>query len=113
MMLLVSAVAHVPVVAPGLEDVTYIGILFILLIVSNAGLIAALLFRDSLAVWSLTAVVLGLAFLAYVASRTVGLPMQDAYIGDWVSGPGLASLISAGVGAGIAIVALTRARNAG
>lgn len=107
-MLIISALAHVPVVAPGLAETTYIGILFILLIISNLVLTVALLLRDSLAVWAMTALILGLAFLAYVLSRTVGLPLQDNYIGDWVSTPGLASLISAGVGCAIALVVLIR-----
>ena len=111
-MLLISALAHVPVVAPGLAATTYIGILFVLLIVVNLFLAVAMFLRDSLAVWTLTALTLGLAFIAYVLSRTVGLPLQTDYIGDWVSTPGLASFVSAGIGCVIAVTVLIRQRRA-
>lgn len=107
-MLLVSALAHTTVVAPGLAETTYMGVLFIGLILADLMLIAALWIRDSPATWTLTAIITGLAFLAYVLSRTVGLPQSSGYIGDWVSGPGLASIASEAVSCIVALWVLTR-----
>lgn len=106
LMLLVSAVAHIPVVAPELGETVYVGVLFLVLIVADCVLIAALLVRDAAGVWLLTAVTTGLALLAYVFSRTTGLPGLSNYTGEWVSTPGLAALISEGVGCALAIAAL-------
>lgn len=109
-MLLVSALAHVPVVAPELEEVAYVGVLFVVLIIADGVLIVALFVRDACSVWALTAVATGLALLAYVLSRTTGLPGLPNYIGDWVSTPGLAALISEGIGCALAIAALALGR---
>lgn len=109
-MLLVTAVAHIPVVAPHLEEAPYIGVLFIVLIVASFLLVAALLIRDSAAIWTLTAITSGLAFLAYVLSRTVGLPEIGDDIGEWVSTLGIASIVSEGITFIIAVVVLAGGR---
>ncbi len=106
LMLLVSAAAHLPVVGPGLADAAYVGVLFIMLILADFVLIVALWIRDSPATWVLTATITGLALLAYVLSRTVGLPQSSDYIGDWVSVPGLASIASEAVVCTVALVVL-------
>lgn len=106
LMLLISAVAHIPVVAPELGETVYVGVLFLVLIVADCVLIAALFRRDAAGVWILTAITTGLALLAYVFSRTTGLPGLSNYTGDWISTPGLAALISEGIGCVLAIAAL-------
>ncbi|WP_020498719.1 hypothetical protein [Sciscionella marina] len=107
-MLLVSALAHIPVVAPELRETPYVAALFLLLILADLVLIAALFLRDSAAAWTLTALTTGLAALAYVLSRTVGLPALYNYIGDWVSVPGLVSLASEAIGCVLAVFVLIR-----
>lgn len=108
LMLSVSALAHLPVVGPGLADAVYVGVLFMMLIIADLVLILALWIRDSPATWVLTATTTGLAILAYVLSRTVGLPQSSDYIGDWVSVPGLASIASEAVGCIVALLVLAR-----
>ncbi|EMR00139.1 hypothetical protein ADIAG_00146 [Paeniglutamicibacter gangotriensis Lz1y] len=108
LMLLVSAAAHLPVVGPGLTDAVYVGVLFIMLILADFVLIVRLWIHDSPAIWVLMATITGLALLAYVLSRTVGLPQSSDYIGDWVSLPGLASIASEAVGCIVAFLVLVR-----
>lgn len=110
LMLLISALAHVPVIAPGLRETAYVGVLFIVLILADIVLLLGLAWRDSSAVWVLTALTCGLAVLAYVLSRTVGLPGMTAEIGAWVSTPGLASLGSEAIGFVLAVLVLARRR---
>lgn len=108
LMLLITAVAHIPVVAPYLQEAPYIGVLFIVLIVAAFFLVAALMIRDSAAVWALTAITTGLAFLAYVISRSIGLPEIGDDIGQWVSPLGIASIASEGIAFIIAVTVLVR-----
>ena len=74
------------------SDATYKGLLF----VANAGgaLVAAVgLYRNQQAVgWLLGVLVAGGALLAYVASRTVGLPGLPAEPAAWLEPSGVASL---------------------
>lgn len=90
--LLVAAAAHVPVTAPHLHEAPYIGALFIGLTVACVVLAAALAVADTPTVWDLTIWVCGLAVLAYVLSRTVGLPQITDDIGNWAEPLGVVSI---------------------
>ena len=95
--LLVAAAAHIPVIAPHLAEAPYIGALFIALTVACLILAAALCIADTRTVWDLTILVAGLAVLAYVLSRTVGLPEIGDDVGNWAEPLGLVSIISESV----------------
>ena len=47
--------------------------------------------------WALTATTTGLAIVAYVLSRTVGMPQMDDDIGNWAEPLGLLSLAAEGL----------------
>lgn len=78
-----ESVAHIPVVEHHLYEAPYAGVLFVLVTVSGLMLAQLLLVSDSPQVWFAAAVVGALALLAYVVSRTSGLPQMDHDIGDW------------------------------
>src|SRR5437879_1080940 len=70
----------------------YIGVLYMVLIVACLAAADALLGRRPRRAWMLTAAVAAAPFLAYVVSRSVGLPGAPENIGNWTEPLGLASL---------------------
>jgi hypothetical protein len=112
--LLTAAAAHVPVIPPHLREAPYIGVLFILLVVVCIALSAALAVTDSGTVWAITVLVGALAVLAYVVSRTVGLPQIGDDIGNWGEPLGVVSIAAESAAAlcGIATMAILGPRSA-
>jgi hypothetical protein len=97
--LALTAAAHVPVAADHVGAARYLLVSFDVLVVVSAGLAALIAVRPSRSA-AAAAVVLGLtAIAAYVASRSVGLPLEDDDIGDWANTLGLVA-----VGAELAVV---------
>ncbi|HWB65821.1 MAG TPA: hypothetical protein VG708_03205 [Mycobacteriales bacterium] len=104
--LLVAADAHMPVIAEHLHEAPYIGALFLALTLVCLAHVVPLTLHDSPALYVVTALVTGLAFLAYVLSRSVGLPQITDDIGDWLDPLGVTSIVSEGVGFLTAMVVL-------
>lgn len=95
--LLTAAAAHVPVIPSHLQEAPYIGVLFIALTIACVALAVALGVSDSRTVWDLTVWLAGLAVLAYVLSRTVGLPQITDDIGNWSEPSGIVSIVAESV----------------
>jgi hypothetical protein len=70
----------------------YIGVLYMVLIGACLAAACALLGRRPRRAWMLTAAVAVAPFLAYVVSRSVGLPGAPENIGNWTEPLGLAAL---------------------
>lgn len=81
--MLVTAATHVPLVPEHLEEARYAGVLFIALSVVSLVLAVLLVVGDSVAVWSTSGVVALLTVVAFVVSRTVGLPQLGDDVGNW------------------------------
>lgn len=73
-LLLITAATHIPLVSSHLQEAPYIGVLFIALSVLSLALAVLLLRYDTLPVWVATGAMTALAVIAFLASRTVGLP---------------------------------------
>lgn len=101
-----ESVAHIPVVEHHLYEAPYAGVLFVLVTVAGIMIAQLLLISDSPQVWVATAVVGALALLAYVVSRTSGLPQMDHDIGDWGNRLGTVAVTSELVMLTTAIIAL-------
>jgi hypothetical protein len=87
-----AGLIHLVEARDAFSDATYKGVLF----VSNGvgSLLAAFaMYRDQRMGWVLGLVIAGGAFLAYVASRTVGLPGLPAEPDAWLEPMGVASLV--------------------
>lgn len=108
--LVVAGAAHIPVIPAHLREAPYIGILFILLAAGSFVLAGVLAFRDVAAAYLLTAVLTGLALVAYVISRTVGLPLIGDDVGNWLEPLGVVSVIAEGVTCAAAIVLSRKSR---
>jgi hypothetical protein len=105
--LLASAVTHVPVTPEHLQEVPYVGALFVALMVACLALAVALAARDSPVVWAATAAVTAPAIAAYAVSRSVGLPGMADDIGNWGEPLGIAAITVEGIALVTAAAALT------
>jgi hypothetical protein len=80
-----------------LEEVTYIGWLFIGLIAASLILADALIRRVDLVMWFAAGALAGATMLGYSLCRSVGLPGEhDEQVGKWTEPLGLASLLLEG-----------------
>jgi hypothetical protein len=107
---LVAAAAHVPVIAPHLDEAPYMGVLFVVLTVGCAVLAAAVLVRDSAAVYALAVLTCGLAVVGYAATRLVAFPMLADDVGNWWEPLGIVSVVSETVVVVAALAALRSGR---
>ncbi|MGI9158021.1 MAG: hypothetical protein ACR2FG_15550 [Marmoricola sp.] len=111
-LLLVTAAVHVPMVPEHLEEAPYIGALFIALAVVGVLLAVLLVLRDTPAVWAVSGIVALLAVVAFLVSRTMGLPQIGDDIGSWGEPLGFPALVAETLAALAALVALQhRTRN--
>ncbi|MFC6704532.1 hypothetical protein [Flexivirga alba] len=102
----VAAAAHVPVIAPHLDEAPYMGALFIVLTAACLVLAATLTVRDSERVYALSVLTCGLAVVGYAATRLVAFPMLADDVGNWFEPLGIVSVLSESVvivAAGLAI----------
>ena len=83
LLLLVTAATHVPLIGEHLEEAPYVGVLFLALTVVSVVLAVAVLVADRDSVWLAAGAVCLATVLAYLASRTVGLPQLGDDVGDW------------------------------
>jgi hypothetical protein len=107
--LLVTAGAHVPLVPEHLEEAPYVGVLFILLAVVSTALAIAVLLRDMPLVWLASGAVTLAALVAFLVSRTVGLPEIGDDIGNWTEPLGYPALAAELVTVLLAGLAIRRA----
>lgn len=84
---------------PGtMHETPYIGWLTIGVVVGSLVAAAMLVHRPARIAWSAAIVVTASTAIAFVVSRTVGLPLATDDIGNWSESLGLASLFVEGVG---------------
>jgi hypothetical protein len=93
-LLLVAAGTHIPLVREHLDEAPYVGWLFILLSVVCIALAVAVLFVDHPSVWLLSGLTCFAAVVAFLASRTVGLPEIGDDVGNWTEPLGIPAVAS-------------------
>lgn len=91
---LVAAAAHVPVIAPHLDEAPYMGALFIVLTAACLVLAATLTVHDGERVYALSTLTCGLAIIGYAATRLVAFPMLADDVGNWFEPLGIVSFLS-------------------
>jgi hypothetical protein len=94
---LVAAIAHVPVIAPHLDEAPYMGVLFIVLTAACLVLAGSVLIRDVPAVYGLAILTCGLAIIGYAATRLVAFPELDDDVGNWLEPLGVLSVLAEAV----------------
>jgi hypothetical protein len=93
-LLLVAAGTHIPLISDHLDEAPYVGWLFIVLSAVCIVLAVAILFVDNPGVWILSGAVCLAAVVAFLASRTVGLPQIGDDVGNWTEPLGIPAVAS-------------------
>lgn len=106
--LLVTAGTHLPLIGEHLEEAPYVGWLFIGLTAGALLLAVVLLVDDSTLAWAATGVLAGAAIVAFVLSRTAGLPGIGDDIGNWTDPLSYPALAAEAVAAAAAAASLMR-----
>jgi hypothetical protein len=104
----VAVVAHIPMTGPHLQEVPYMGVMFIVLTAALFFLAAAALIRDSAAVYLATILTCALAITGYAATRTVAFPSLADNIWNWLEPLGIVSILSEALALAAGIAALYR-----
>jgi hypothetical protein len=92
---LLAAIAgiHIALVPEHLREAPYAGVLFIALSVAALAMAILLVLRSDLVIWTTSAALVLSAMLAYIASRSIGLPSMSDDVGDWLNPLGIAALL--------------------
>jgi hypothetical protein len=102
----VAAIAHVPVIAPHLDEAPYMGALFILFTVACAGVAVLAAVRPSATVFAAAAALCGSAIVTYAATRLVAFPQLADDVGSWWEPLGVVSVVSEALVVASALVLL-------
>ena len=106
LMLLITAGTHVPLIPEHLEEAPYVGVLFILLTVVSLVFAVLLVGWDSPAVWTTSGALTLLAVLAFLVSRTIGMPQLGDDIGNWTEPLGFPAVAAELLATLLAVIAL-------
>lgn len=98
----VTAAAHLPVIAPHLSEAPYMGEEFVVLTAACLLLGVAALRCDSTAIYGLTVLTCGLAVAGYVATRVVAFPHLADDVGNWFEPLGVVSVVAETVAVAVA-----------
>lgn len=90
----VTAAVHMAIAPDHLREAPYAGVLFIALAASAMTAAALLLTTRDDRVWAAAAALSASALVAYVLSRSVGLPMLADDIGDWLNPLGVLAVLA-------------------
>jgi hypothetical protein len=113
LLLVVAAATHIPLIQEHLEEAPYVGWLFIVLSGVCLTLAVVILFVDHAGVWALSGLTCLAAVVAFLASRTFGLPQIGDDVGNWTDPLGFPALTSEALMTGLAVVRLRRHRHLG
>ncbi|AXT85236.1 hypothetical protein C6I20_08565 [Aeromicrobium sp. A1-2] len=111
--LFANAAIHVYLAPMHLREAPYIGASFLALSIACIALALALALFDNLLTWCSAGVVNLLGFVAFIASRTVGLPQIGDDIGNWSEPLGFPTLAVELLTVGFGAVVLHRTSHGG
>lgn len=95
--LVALALIHIIQLPDAFGEIGYLGALFIAVVVASLGLAAMLTRTSDEVVWAAAGSLAALVLLAYIISRSVGLPGFTGDMGDWSHLPGLVSMVVEGM----------------
>jgi hypothetical protein len=105
---LVTAAVHVPVAVQHLPAVPYLGVAFYTFVILNAAAAGSLLVDDHNWIWTGLATLNASAIVAYLISRTTGLPGALDDRSDWTNQAGMVALVAELVVVTLALQVLKR-----
>jgi hypothetical protein len=94
LLLLLVAGTHIPLIQEHLQEAPYVGWLFIALSGTCIVLAIAILLLDHPSIWALSGATCVAAVVAFLASRTVGLPHIGDDVGNWTEPLGFPAVAS-------------------
>ena len=94
LLLLVAGGAHVPLIEEHLQEAPYVAWLFIALTLTCLVLAVTIVLVDHPSVWVLGGVTCLAAAMAFLASRTIGLPQIGDDVGNWTEPLGFPAITS-------------------
>jgi hypothetical protein len=86
------AAIHIALISQHLREAPYAAGLFIALSAASLAVAARMLYRDDPPVWTAAGGLAAGAIVAYVLSRSIGLPMMSDDIGDWLNPLGVGAV---------------------
>ena len=92
-----AAAAHVPVIAPHLDEAPYMGVLFVLFTGFCALVALAAPRLDDPRLYAAAATVCGAGIVTYAATRLVAFPQLADDVGNWTEPLGLVSIAAEAV----------------
>lgn len=104
--LMVNAAIHLYLTPRHLIEAPYIGALFIALSAACIILAVLLTFLDNLLVWTATGAMSLLALMAFLISRTIGMPQIRDDIGNWTDPLGYPNMVVEILAVTVALVVL-------
>jgi hypothetical protein len=107
-LLLVAAVAHLPVIPDHLRQAPYMGVLFILFTLAAFAVATVLAARPSHLWYLVTSALCVAAIAAYVATRLIAFPQLADDVGAWTEPLGIISISAEAVAASLSAVAVRR-----
>jgi hypothetical protein len=107
----VTAAAHVPVAVDHVGEIPYLGYTFYALVLLCAAVLGSLLVESRTGAWRIALLLSVGTVLAYVASRTVGLPLAEDDIGDWANPLGMVAVAAELVVAAVSVTVLRHRRH--
>lgn len=108
----IAALAHLPVIAPHLEEAPYMGVLFIALTVACLVIGAVIAGTNADRAHLAAATVCGSAVLGYIATRLVAFPEIGDDVGNWFEPLGVVAVLAESVVVALAFTRmLTRFRD--
>jgi hypothetical protein len=105
-LMVVAAVAHIPVIGPHLQEARYMGVLFILFTIAALATAIALAVRPTPLLYVFAAVLCIAAVCTYVATRLIAFPMLSDDVGMWGEPLGIVSITTESAAAFIALTQL-------
>jgi hypothetical protein len=109
--LAVTAVAHVPVAVQHMVEVPYLGWAFYLFVIAAAAGLGSILVEDRAVVWAGILALNVSAVVAFLVSRSIGLPAAGDDRGDWSNPLGITSVVAELTVIAVTVVVLTRWRS--
>jgi hypothetical protein len=109
-LLFVAGGTHIPLIQGHLQEAPYVGWLFIGLSVACLVLGTVILFVDGQGVWAIGGATCLAAVVAFLASRTVGLPQIGDDVGNWTDPLALPAVASEALMVVLAHLRLRRLR---
>jgi hypothetical protein len=102
------AAVHIALVPAHLREAPYAGVLFIALSTASLMLCVVMIVADQPLAWAAAGGLTASAIVAYVVSRSIGLPMLADDIGDWVNPLGVGALCAEAIAVAVALFVLSR-----